>query len=169
MNIKLIGKPVMTTFVVFDGNEFPLSEVYASLEQINNTMEDDYWGDYSLRDYQLISQEVMDYFVKMGLVKNYSGPRMANLYCMKSANGIERLQNVLYKLDELNDVTTVDVREVVHGKWIEHEFESIIPYQEDENGDVVMHKYISYKCNLCGRTESKPEPYCNCGAKMDLE
>ena len=170
MEIKVYGKPVMTKFVVLDGKEFELSKVYVSLEQIMNTKENDScYGDYSLRDYQLISQEVMDQLVNMGLVKNYPGPRMANLYCMKDEKGIEKLQHILYELDMRTDMPSKDVREVIHGKWIEHEFESIIPYQEDENGDVVMHKYISYKCNLCGRTESKQEPYCNCGAKMNLE
>jgi hypothetical protein len=66
-----------------------------------NTKEDDFWGDYSLRDYQLRNQEVMDLLVKMGLVKNYPGPRMANLYCMKNEQGIEKLQNLLYELDML--------------------------------------------------------------------
>lgn len=30
-------------------------------------------------------------------------------------------------------------------------------------------KYISYRCSLCGREETKEEPYCHCGALMDKE
>lgn len=117
MEIKVYGKPVMTKFVVLDGKEFELSEVYVSLEQIMDTHENDScYGDYSLRDYQLYSQEVMDHLVKMGLVKNYPGPRMANLYCMKNEKGIEKLQEILYELDMLQDTPAADVREVVHAK-----------------------------------------------------
>ena len=41
----------------------------------------------------------MDKLVNIGLVKNYTGPRMANLYCMKDENSINDLLNTLYKLD----------------------------------------------------------------------
>ena len=27
---------------------------------------------------------------------------------------------------------------------------------------------VGYKCSLCGRHEMKKEPYCNCGAKMEV-
>ena len=29
--------------------------------------------------------------------------------------------------------------------------------------------YTSNHCSLCGRVEIKKEPYCNCGAKMDVK
>ena len=72
-------------------------------------------------------------------------------------------------LDAIVDVPTADVKEVVHGKWIENYHESYIPVEYDENGDLVVHKYLTYKRSVCGRTEPNKEPYCNCGAKMDLE
>ena len=56
----------------------------------------------------------------------------------------------------LEDVPTVDAVEVVHGRWIE-----TYVYDPDP------HDRIRYKCSICGRTEAKQEPYCNCGAKMD--
>lgn len=110
MEIKVYEKPVMTKFVVLNGEEFQLSEVYVSLEQIMNTKEDDFWGDYSLRDYQLRNQEVMDQLVNIGLVKKYPGPRMATLYCMKDEQGIEKLQNLLYELDMLQSAEKKDLR-----------------------------------------------------------
>lgn len=160
MEIKVYGKPVMTKFVVLNGEEFQLSEVYVSLEQIMNTKEDDFWGDYSLRDYQLYSQEVMDYLVDMGLVKNYPGPRMANLYCMKDEKGIEKLQEILYELDMLQDTPAADVREVVHAKWIN-------AYPDIEPNPMLMYGI----CSNCGFKQSVSDSlkYCpECGAKMDL-
>ena len=44
----------------------------------------------------------------------------------------------------------LDIREIVHGKWIENYHESYIPVEYDENGDLVVHKYLTYKCSVCG-------------------
>ena len=68
----------------------------------------------------------------------------------------------------IDSMQSEDVEEVVHAKWIENEFESYIPAEFDENEELVIHKYINYKCSICGRTEKEKESYCNCGAKMDL-
>jgi hypothetical protein len=90
----------MTKFVIIDGEEFKLSELYSCLEQIEEeTLEDDHYGGYSLRDYELIYPKAMDRLVKMGLVKNYTGSRMANLYCMKDKKAIKSLLRTLYELD----------------------------------------------------------------------
>ena len=62
----------------------------------------------------------------------------------------------------------LDVRKIVHAKWIENEFESLIPVEYDKYDNLIMHKYTNYKCSICGRREKNKEPYCNCGAKMDL-
>lgn len=99
MDIKIYKKPVITKFVMIDGEEFKLGDLYACLEQISETKEDDRYGDYSLRDYELVDYEVMNKLVKMGLVKNYTGSRMADLYCMKDKKGIENLLDTLYELD----------------------------------------------------------------------
>ena len=65
---------------------------------------------------------------------------------------------------------TADVVEVRHGEWIEHRGQSYLvhPMKYDENGPILQ-DYVNYECSECGRTESKKEPYCNCGAKMDGE
>lgn len=95
MNIKVYEKPIITKFVMIDGVEFELGALFSSLEQINETWENDKYGDYSLRDYELYYPDVMDKLVKMGLVSNYTGSRMADLYCMKDKKAIEDLINVL--------------------------------------------------------------------------
>lgn len=95
MDIKFYEKPIITKFVIVDGEEFRLNELFASLEQILETNVYDCYGDYSLRDYELYYPDAMDKLVKMGLVKNYIGSRMANLYCMKDKTGVEKLLDIL--------------------------------------------------------------------------
>ena len=56
----------------------------------------------------------------------------------------------------IGQAPTLDVEPVRHGRWIERSDKDIIS---------VTHPYV---CNLCGRVEMMKEPYCNCGAKMDL-
>lgn len=48
-----------------------------------------------------------------------------------------------------------DVAPVVHGRWI-----SFL------DGDHIMPERY-YRCSRCGRVESRLQPYCHCGAKMD--
>lgn len=48
-----------------------------------------------------------------------------------------------------------DVAPVVHGRWI-----SFL------GGDHIMPERY-YRCSRCGRVESRQEPYCHCGAKMN--
>ena len=62
-----------------------------------------------------------------------------------------------------------DVVEVRYGRWLKQKNETYLPVEFDENDESILHKYIYYKCSLCGRTENQKEPYCNCGAKMDKE
>lgn len=50
-----------------------------------------------------------------------------------------------------------DVATVVHGWWI-----SFL------DGDHIMPERY-YRCSRCGRVESRRQPYCHCGAKMDGE
>ena len=42
----------------------------------------------------------MDELVNMGLVKNYTGSRMANLYCAEDKKAIEDLLDKIYELDK---------------------------------------------------------------------
>lgn len=70
-------------------------------------------------------------------------------------------------VDLLDKQPTVDVKEVKHGKWIKKTNQTLIPVTYDETGEPVLHSYIYYECNLCGKTEwHNEEPYCHCGAKM---
>lgn len=57
---------------------------------------------------------------------------------------------------------TADVVEVKHGHWNDNivQLTTVAGVKEDF--------VLGYKCSLCGRTEMLKEPYCNCGAKMDV-
>lgn len=101
MDITMYEKPVITRFVSVNGVEFEFGILLCCLEEIRRTEVDDHYGDHSFREYELSYPSEMDKLVKMGLVKNYTGSRMANLYCMKDEKGIEDLVDKLYELDEL--------------------------------------------------------------------
>ena len=64
--------------------------------------------------------------------------------------------------DEIRDMVSrfpaADVATVRHGRWI----------TKQEKDTFAGDLYI-YECSECGRVEQCKEPYCNCGAKMDLE
>ena len=55
-------------------------------------------------------------------------------------------------------VPAADVVQVQHGRWI-----------TKQEKDTFAGYLYSYECSECGRVEQCKEPYCNCGAKMDLE
>lgn len=69
----------------------------------------------------------------------------------------------------LNSISTADVADIRHGRWIPKINHTYIPVEYDENEIPVLHEYISYRCSLCGREETKEEPYCHCGARMNRE
>lgn len=57
----------------------------------------------------------------------------------------------------IDEIPAADVAPVVHAKWIVRSDKGIIS---------MTHPYM---CSRCWRVEMDKEPYCNCGAKMDLE
>lgn len=57
-----------------------------------------------------------------------------------------------------------NVAPVVHARWIEVGFEA-----QDVFGRLPPVKVVrGYRCSVCNRFERGKEPYCHCGAKMDL-
>ena len=76
-----------------------------------------------------------------------------------------KLRGVTYEGGKIIDVHIRDTDDVVkvfvpvrHGRWI-----------EKQEKDTFAGYLYSYECSECGRVEQCKEPYCNCGAKMDLE
>lgn len=58
-------------------------------------------------------------------------------------------------LQSISDMPATDVAPVVHARWV-----SFL------DGDHIMPERY-YRCSRCGRVESRRQPYCHCGAKMD--
>ena len=97
MNIEIYEKPVVIKFVMVDGVEFELSELICVLDQLlDATKENDRYGDYSLRSYELYDYDITNKLVQMGLVNRYIGSRMAELYCMKDETKINALLDAVY-------------------------------------------------------------------------
>lgn len=90
---------------------------------------------------------------------------------LENAQIITDGENCGYCTEDVNlgSIPAADVAEVRHGRWIPKINHTYIPVEYDENGIPVLHEYISYRCSLCGREETKEEPYCHCGARMDKE
>ena len=64
--------------------------------------------------------------------------------------------SVLY--EDIEGMKPYDVAPVVHGRWVEHEFEDEPCFGTE------------YECSACGKFQYGDSKYCpNCGAKMDLE
>ncbi|WP_143149460.1 hypothetical protein [Butyricicoccus pullicaecorum] len=68
------------------------------------------------------------------------------------------LQMLIHAVNRGWIASITDAAPVVHSRWIEEVY--IDPYGAD---------WKKYRCSLCGRVEIIKEPYCNCGAKMDLD
>lgn len=75
---------------------------------------------------------------------------------LSDSNGAEHYAYSILKR-ELMAAPGSNVVEVKHGYWIETYIYSLDP-----------HDRIRYKCSVCGRIEEYSEPYCNCGARMDM-
>ncbi len=68
------------------------------------------------------------------------------------------------KIEEAVYTPPADVAPIVHGRWIEVGFEA-----QDVFGKLPPVKVVrGYRCNVCNRFEREKEPYCHCGAKMNL-
>ena len=67
--------------------------------------------------------------------------------------------------DSISKLPAADVRPVVHGHW-EAVDASYWRWKSDGAHPVFR---VKYRCSVCGRTERKKEPFCNCGAEMSEE
>ena len=99
--------------VTIDTVEFEIRELEIAInEMLEHTEPDDRYGDYSLRAYELYDWDATKKMVALGLIKNYTGSRMADLYCIKDDNAKEQLKEILdkiYEFDEKDFVPKVDL------------------------------------------------------------
>ena len=84
--------------------------------------------------------------------------RIEEVYCIgcNSYNGVRcRACGTGDAIDMIEDAPAADAVPVVHARWV-----SFL------DGDHIMPERY-YRCSRCGRVESRRQPYCHCGAKMD--
>lgn len=67
-------------------------------------------------------------------------------------------------LDCICRAQAADVAPVVHGEWIRYD----ASYWRYSHSGAYPVNRRRFKCSVCGRTVSRKEPYCHCGARMDL-
>ena len=74
---------------------------------------------------------------------------------------IGRLVPMKEAAKRIGRVHAADVAPIAHGRWIDVDIPAHgMPGAEPSCG---------YRCSICGREEDTREPYCHCGAKMDLK
>ena len=69
----------------------------------------------------------------------------------------------------LRPVSWEQVEKVWKGEWIKERGQTYIPVEYDEQGEAILHDFVVYRCSICGRENTKEEPFCNCGAPMTDE
>ena len=107
---KVIVKPIPTAFVIINNKEYEIYKMLAAIDDMLDTSECDIGGDYSLEDDELHAP--IDYYnclIELGLVnnysvKNYTGSRTINLFCMTegASEVLAQMYNDLN--DELNNI-----------------------------------------------------------------
>lgn len=90
--------------------------------------------------------------------KYYEGESVINAFTATTNQSATWARGVLSRTKE------ADVAPVIHAHWI-HTGE----YLTNSDGKRLMKLSDLYVCHRCNRVEGAPEPYCNCGAKMDGE
>lgn len=67
-------------------------------------------------------------------------------------------------MEAITHIPAADMAPVVHGKWIGYD----ASYWRYSHSGAYPVNRRRFKCSVCGRTAPKKEPYCHCGARMDL-
>ena len=69
----------------------------------------------------------------------------------------------------LRPVSREQVEKMWKGEWIKERGQTYIPVEYNEQGEAILHDFVVYRCSICGRENTKEEPFCNCGAPMTDE
>ena len=79
------------------------------------------------------------------------------------------LQALQIALSALRPVSREQVEKMWKGEWIKERGQTYIPVEYNEQGEAILHDFVVYRCSICGRENTKEEPFCNCGAPMTDE
>lgn len=94
----------------------------------------------------------------------YETVKSSMAYYVGTLDGAKgKIPNRLRELAEADKAGRV----VVHGRWKEEKGQTLLPVEYDDVGEPILHDYVVYRCDRCGRTCKQKEPYCHCGAKME--
>lgn len=89
-------------------------------------------------------------------IKREAAVKVADKYGLANGSALGRHTGLADCIaSEIADIPAADVAPVVHARWV-----SFL------DGDHIMPERY-YRCSRCGRVESRRQPYCHCGAKMD--
>ena len=100
MKVEVLKKLAIEHYLNINGVEFEINKLSTCLQEIDETEEDSAYGEYCLRSYECSHLEEMKKLVKLGYVKNYTGPRMANCFHKASEESIAELKKIVYKKEE---------------------------------------------------------------------
>ena len=102
------------------------------------------------------------------IIKEYENAAVASGLAAAAGNEDAAKSYELFKagLSALRPVSRERIEKVWKGEWIKERRQTYIPVEYDEQGEVILHDFVVYRCSICGRENTKEEPFCNCGAPM---
>ncbi len=102
------------------------------------------------------------------IIKEYENAVVASGLAAAAGNEDAAKSYELFKagLSALRPVSRERIEKVWKGEWIKERRQTYIPVEYDEQGEVILHDFVVYRCSICGRENTKEEPFCNCGAPM---
>ena len=102
------------------------------------------------------------------IIKEYENTVVASGLAAAAGNEDAAKSYELFKagLSALRPVSRERIEKVWKGEWIKERRQTYIPVEYDEQGEVILHDFVVYRCSICGRENTKEEPFCNCGAPM---
>ena len=102
------------------------------------------------------------------IIKEYENAVVASGLAAAAGNEDAAKSYELFKagLSALRPVSRERIEKVWKGEWIKERGQTYIPVEYDEQGEVILHDFVVYRCSICGRENTKEEPFCNCGAPM---
>lgn len=105
------------------------------------------------------------------IIKSYEDAVVASGLAAAAGNEEAAKSYELFKagLSALHPVSRERIEKVWKGEWIKERRQTYIPVEYDEQGEVILHDFVVYRCSICGRENTKEEPFCNCGAPMTDE
>jgi hypothetical protein len=98
--IKIFTKLIPITFLTIKDEEFEADKLLCAINELEETEEDDKYGEYSIKRYEVSDIVTMEKLVKLGYAKTYIGTRMARFYCVTDKNKLNELRKSYWETIE---------------------------------------------------------------------